>query len=77
MSEWNNQPFVVEVKAGETKAFCVCGQSKTAPFCDGAHKGGDKKPHVEKFTEDKKLWICGCLKTNRSPYCDGTHKELS
>ena len=38
MAGWQNEPFKVEIKAGEMKAFCMCGQSKNGPFCDGSHK---------------------------------------
>ena len=32
---WQNEPFVIEVKKGDTKAFCVCGKSRSGPYCDG------------------------------------------
>ncbi|MDG1995062.1 MAG: CDGSH iron-sulfur domain-containing protein [Emcibacteraceae bacterium] len=38
MSDWQDVPFIVNVTAGETKAFCMCGLSSNAPFCDGTHK---------------------------------------
>lgn len=77
ISGWQEEPFAVEVKAGETKAFCMCGLSKNGPFCDGSHVTTDKTPEVVKFEEDKTVYICGCQQSNNRPYCDGTHKTLS
>lgn len=77
MSGWQSKPFAVEVKAGESKAFCMCGLSKNGPFCDGSHVTTDKKPEVVKFDEDKTVYICGCQQSNNRPYCDGSHKTLS
>jgi len=25
MTGWQNEPFAIDVKEGETKAFCMCG----------------------------------------------------
>lgn len=75
MSGWQDFPFMMSVKAGESKAFCMCGLSKNAPFCDGAHSCTDKKPEVVKFTEDKRLRVCGCQKSGTRPYCDGSHNS--
>ncbi|MES0371387.1 MAG: CDGSH iron-sulfur domain-containing protein [Mariprofundaceae bacterium] len=76
MSGWQSKPFEVKVKAGESKAFCMCGLSKNGPFCDGSHVTTDKTPEVVKFDEDKTIYICGCQQSNNRPYCDGTHKSL-
>ena len=75
MSGWQDTPFKVEVKAGETKAFCTCGASANGPFCDGAHAGTENRPNVVKFEEDKTLFACGCLKSGNAPYCDGSHNK--
>ncbi len=77
MSGWQNHPFEINVKAGETKAFCMCGHSKNGPFCDGSHKTTTITPHVETFDEDKTVYVCGCQQSGNRPYCDGTHKTLS
>lgn len=74
---WQNKPFTVSVKAGETKAWCLCGLSQQAPYCDGSHRTTDKTPAVETYTEDKTLLICGCQQSGQRPYCDGTHQHLS
>lgn len=77
MSEWQNQPFAIDVKEGDSKGFCACGQTQNAPFCDGTHKGTEKTPYVEKFTEDKTIYVCGCRQSKNLPFCDGSHKTLS
>ena len=75
-SEWQAEPFVVEVKKGDIKAFCMCGLSKNGPFCDGSHVSTDKMPEVVKFEEDKTVYVCGCQQSGNRPYCDGTHMTL-
>ena len=76
MSGWQNRPFAIDVEAGDTKAFCLCGQTQNAPFCDGSHKTTELRPCVEKFDAAKKVFVCGCRQTGTPPYCDGTHKTL-
>lgn len=76
MTGQQNKPFAIDVKEGETKAFCVCGLSKNAPFCDGSHKTTDLTPKGVTFDEDKTVYICGCQRSGKRPYCDGTHKTI-
>jgi len=76
MSGWQNEPFAVEVKAGETKAFCMCGLSKNGPFCDGSHVTTDQLPEVVTFEKGQTLHACGCQQSGNRPYCDGTHMTL-
>ncbi len=73
---WQGKPFAIEVKAGETKAFCMCGLSKNGPFCDGSHKTTNITPKVISYEEDKTVYACGCLQSNNRPFCDGSHKSL-
>lgn len=75
MADWQGSPYMMKVKAGESKAFCMCGLSANAPFCDGSHSTTDIRPDVVKFDEDKRLFICGCKKSGNRPYCDGSHKN--
>jgi len=79
MSGWQNEPFKVDVKAGETKAFCMCGTSKNGPFCDGSHtqEGSGKSPTVVTFDKDQTVMACGCCTSGNRPYCDGSHAKLS
>ena len=76
MAGWQNKPFVIHVKEGETKAFCTCGLSKNGPFCDGSHKTTDISPQVVTFDENKMVYACGCQQSSKKPYCDGTHKNI-
>lgn len=76
MSGWQGKPFVVRCKAGEVKAYCMCGLSNTGPFCDGSHKMTDQKPDVVKYTEDTRVFVCGCQQSSDRPYCDGTHNKI-
>lgn len=74
--EWRNSPFKIEVSEGDTKAFCMCGLSKNAPFCDGSHSSTDITPKVITFEENKTVFACGCKQSANRPFCDGTHTRL-
>lgn len=76
MTAWQNEPFAIDVKAGETKAFCMCGLSKNGPYCDGSHVTTDKTPEVVTFEENKTVYACGCQQSKNRPYCDGSHKGI-
>jgi len=76
MSGWQSEPFQVTVKAGETKAFCMCGKSANGPFCDGSHKGTNQTPKVMTFDSEQTLYICGCQRSQKRPFCDGSHTKL-
>ena len=73
MNPWQNSPFKISVKAGDTLAFCLCGQSRNGPYCDGSHASTDIKPQVIKYDQDQNLFACGCLRSANRPFCDGTH----
>lgn len=75
MTAWQNQPFAISVEAGEKKAFCLCGQSKNGPFCDGSHAGSGLTPGVVTFEESKTVYACGCQKSGGRPWCDGSHAK--
>lgn len=76
MSEKRNAPYIIDVKKGEKKAICACGQSKKLPFCDGSHVSTDKTPVMINCEEDETLYICGCGKSPKFPHCDGTHAKM-
>lgn len=69
-------PAVLELEAG-TYWWCVCGLSKSQPFCDGSHeKDGAFSPLELTLTEAKRVALCQCKHTENSPYCDGSHSNL-
>ena len=76
MIGWQNKPFAIDVNGGETKAFCMCGLSKNAPFCDGSHKTTGFVPKIVTFEDSKTIYVCGCRQSGNKPYCDGTHKNI-
>ena len=69
-------PIAVDVEAGKTYYWCVCGKSAKQPFCDGSHKGSEFSPMAYKPEANAKLWFCTCKQTGKAPLCDGTHKTL-
>lgn len=68
-----SKPHAVGLVEGQTYYWCTCGLSAKQPFCDGAHKGTDKRS--QSFTAEKteQRWLCTCKKTKTPPYCDGSH----
>lgn len=73
----SDTPFAVAVEQGKDYWWCACGQSKTQPFCDGAHKGGSMTPVKYTATESKEVYFCGCKASNNSVLCDGSHKAAA
>lgn len=57
MARWQNEPFAIDVKAGETKTFCMCGLSNNGPYCDGSHVTTDKTPEVVTFERRTKSFM--------------------
>lgn len=69
-------PFKVEVEAGKSYWWCVCGRSATQPFCDGSHKTTNLAPIKWVAERAGPVWFCGCKRTRSAPACDGSHKTL-
>lgn len=68
-------PYVLELDAG-AYWWCACGKSKTQPFCDGSHKGGEFSPVKFELATKTKVALCGCKRSGKKPFCDGTHNKL-
>lgn len=73
----DNRPKKVILTKNEDYYFCVCGQSKNQPFCDGSHAGTDYSPLAFKADKDGEAYLCACKHTANPPFCDGTHKQFS
>jgi CDGSH iron-sulfur domain-containing protein 3 len=69
-------PYLVDVEKGKTYYWCVCGNSKNQPFCDGSHQGSSFAPLAYVADEARKVALCGCKHTKNQPMCDGSHKAL-
>ncbi|MGC8964224.1 MAG: CDGSH iron-sulfur domain-containing protein [Brevinematia bacterium] len=69
-------PYIIELEPG-TYWWCICGRSKTQPFCDGSHlEGTNFKPIPFEIKQKKTVHLCGCKHTKTKPFCDGSHKIL-
>uniref|UniRef100_A0A8C5XMG1 CDGSH iron sulfur domain 3 n=2 Tax=Microcebus murinus TaxID=30608 RepID=A0A8C5XMG1_MICMU len=70
-------PIKVELVAGKTYRWCVCGHSKKQPFCDGSHffQRTGLSPLKFKAQETRTVALCTCKATQKPPYCDGTHRS--
>ncbi|XP_036263780.1 protein AF-17 isoform X7 [Pipistrellus kuhlii] len=70
-------PIKVELVAGKTYKWCVCGRSKKQPFCDGSHffQRTGLSPLKFKAQETRMVALCTCKATQKPPYCDGTHRS--
>ncbi len=69
-------PVRVDLKEGETYAWCRCGRSQSQPFCDGSHKGTEFTPSVFTAEKSEEAYLCQCKGTANAPFCDGTHTQL-
>ncbi|XP_033225284.1 CDGSH iron-sulfur domain-containing protein 3, mitochondrial [Belonocnema kinseyi] len=74
---YDKKPFRMNLVAGKNYSWCLCGQSKNQPLCDGTHKNIFLKVKLRpiRFTvpETKEYWLCNCKQTSNRPFCDGTH----
>ncbi|XP_029676903.1 CDGSH iron-sulfur domain-containing protein 3, mitochondrial [Formica exsecta] len=77
---YDRKPFRIRLEAGKNYSWCLCGQSKSQPLCDGTHKNIFLKipfrPIRFVVEETKEYWLCNCKQTSNRPFCDGTHKRL-
>ena len=68
-----NAPVAVAVEAGKTYWWCACGKSKTQPFCDGSHQGGDGAPVAWQAQKSETVYFCACKRSAAGALCDGSH----
>ncbi len=71
----DKSPIKTDLVAGASYAWCRCGQSKSAPFCDGSHRGSGVSPMVFKQETNEAAWLCACGRTGNGPRCDGSHNK--
>ncbi|XP_043465353.1 CDGSH iron-sulfur domain-containing protein 3, mitochondrial [Leptopilina heterotoma] len=76
---YDKKPFKLRLEAGRNYSWCLCGQSKNQPLCDGTHKNVFLKVTLKPIRfvvpETKEYWLCNCKQTSNRPFCDGTHKK--
>ncbi len=82
------EPTAVLLEAGKTYAWCTCGLTEKAPFCDSAHRAcwteneqGELQKHFVslKFTAEKteEVLLCNCKQTKTPPFCDDSHYQVT
>ena len=67
-------PLVTRLEPG-SYSFCMCGRTKTPPFCDGSHMGTGYSPLEFVIEEATDVSLCSCGLTRTPPYCDGSHVD--
>ncbi|XP_059608569.1 CDGSH iron-sulfur domain-containing protein 3, mitochondrial [Phlebotomus argentipes] len=76
---YDKKPFKIELEQSKLYSWCLCGKSKSQPFCDGTHKNVFLKIQLRpvRFQVEKSgtYWLCNCKQTKTRPFCDGTHKQ--
>jgi CDGSH-type Zn-finger protein len=73
-AEGMEHPMVTRLEPG-TYSFCMCGRTKTPPYCDGSHSGSAYSPLEFVADEAKDVSLCTCGLTHNPPFCDGSHKD--
>jgi len=74
---FSNKPEGVELEAGKTYHFCMCGRSEDGLFCDGSHKSTSCTPKAFSIEKSKPYHLCRCKSSKNLPFCDGTHSMYS
>lgn len=64
-------PYPVQVREGETYAWCSCGLSTIQPWCDGSHAGTGFEPIEFVAPISGEFYLCGCKRSDNKPYCFG------
>jgi CDGSH-type Zn-finger protein len=74
MSQWPGLPCPLQLPAGDY-AWCACGETRTAPFCDGNERCQPVRFTVRPRRNVETHWLCGCRRTRTAPFCDGSHNK--
>jgi len=69
------RPYIVR-QVSKSKAYCMCGRTKNAPFCDDSHLATNVQPRVIEVEAPRTMAICSCWRSQNRPFCDGTHGRL-
>ncbi|XP_023032474.1 CDGSH iron-sulfur domain-containing protein 3, mitochondrial, partial [Drosophila willistoni] len=73
------RPIKVHLEKDKTYKWCLCGRSKSQPFCDGRHILGYLKhglrPITVKVEKTGEYLMCTCKQTKNRPFCDGIHTQ--
>lgn len=71
-----NQPAMLTLKPGNY-LYCVCGHSKSQPFCDGSHQGTKFQPVRFTIQRKKEYRLCQCKLCAHAPFCDNSHLRIA
>lgn len=61
-------PFAIDVEKGKDYYWCACGLSKSQPFCDGSHKGGEFVPTNYSADESKTVYFAAASKARTARF---------
>ena len=74
------KPTKVKCVEGKLYMWCICGNSRIQPFCDGAHRRPQSNtklvPVPWKCTQTGYYWFCNCKQSKNRPFCDGSHLKV-
>ena len=70
------QPYFLDLKAGETYYWCTCGKAESVLVDPATHVCGSSPPTAFTVAETGMHPICGCRYSKTKPLCDGAHLNL-